>query len=156
MSLSIPTARTVLSPLPTAQRRCVTNSAFLKWLFAAGVVLLLKNRNISAFGDVDADGIVLSGHQVISFEGASKLVGLNAHDGIGGLVEVFAPAEDLGGDGIAFYFVGSPGQRGFHNERQKGFLDVSGFELGAGRNAVELLPDRFSIRDGFWIGCSRL
>jgi hypothetical protein len=71
----------------------------------------------SAFGDLDADGIVLPGHQVISFEGSPKLVGLNAHNGIGGLVEVLAPAEHLGGDGIALYFVGPSGQRGFHNER---------------------------------------
>jgi hypothetical protein len=80
--------------------------------------------------------VVLPGHQVISFEGPPKLVGLNAHNGIGGLVEVLAPAEHLGGHGIALYFVGPSGQRGFHNERKKGFLDIGGLELGAGQNAV--------------------
>ena len=124
-------------------------SAFLKWLFAAGVVLLLKNRNISAFGDVDADGIVLSGHQVIAFEGPPKLVGLNAHDGVGGLVEILAPAEHLCGHGVALYLVGPSGQRGFHNEFKKGFLDIGSLELGTGQNAVDLLLDRFSSRDGY-------
>jgi hypothetical protein len=93
--------------------------------------------------------VVLPGHQVIPFEGPPKLVGLNAHNGIGGLVEVLAPAEHLGGHGIALYFVGPPGQRGFHNERKKGFLDIGGLELWAGQNAVDLLLDRFSIGDGF-------
>jgi hypothetical protein len=62
-------------------------------------------------------GIALPGHQVIPFEGPSELVGLDAHDGIGGLVEVLAPAEDLGGHGIALDFVGPSGQGGIRDER---------------------------------------
>jgi hypothetical protein len=94
-------------------------------------------------------GIVLPGHQVIPFEGPSKLVGLNAYNRIGRLVEFLAPAEHLGGHGIALYFVGPPGQRGFHNEFKKGFLDIGSLELGTGQNAVDLLLDRFSSRDGY-------
>jgi hypothetical protein len=39
---------------------------------------------------------------------------------------------------------------------KKGFLGIGGLELGAGQNAVELLPNGFSGRDGFWIGYRRL
>jgi len=92
-------------------------ASFLEWSFLSEGAWFLKQRHIGTFGDLDADGIVLPGHQVISFECSPKLVGLNAHNGISCLVEVFASAENLSGHGIALYFVGSPGQHGFHNER---------------------------------------
>ena len=78
-------------------------------------------------------GIVLSGHQIIPFQGSSKLVGLNAYNRIGRLVEFLTPAENLGGHGIALYFVGPPGQRSVSTTYvKKGFLDIGGLKLGAG------------------------
>ena len=64
-------------------------------------------------------GVVFPGHQVVAFKGPPKLVGLNAHDGIGGLVEILPPPEHLRGDGVALDPVRLPGQGLYDHVLQK-------------------------------------
>mgnify|MGYP006302978209 CR=1 FL=1 len=117
--------------------------------YACRVVLMLECRDVGTLGDVDADGIVLSCHQVIAFNGSPKLVGLDADDWNGRLVEIFPPAEHFGRDRVTLDFTRSTGQRLFDHVFQKRLLSIRRVELRRILNSLELLANirRREIRD---------
>jgi hypothetical protein len=73
------------------------------------------------------------------FQGPAQLVGLDADDRIGRLVEVLPPAEYPGGDRVTLYFLRISGERLFYNKIEERFLSVGCPERRSGYDPPELL-----------------
>src|SRR5690606_40419256 len=94
-------------------------------------LLLDENGRVPAFGDVDSDGIVLAGDEIIAFERASQPAGLDAHDRIVLGVEIRVAAEDLyrNGEGLDAF---RPAGHGFFDDIAQEFMGAfRRLELGA-------------------------
>jgi hypothetical protein len=78
-----------------------------------------ERRQIAALRNVDADGIVLAGGQLIVLESAAQSPRLQTHDRIRLRVEAVIPPEDRDRDRVALQTIAPSGQRLTDQERRK-------------------------------------
>ena len=103
----------------------------------------LADGRVSALGNLDPDGIVASGGQIIMLERAPQSPGFEAHHGIGLRIEAVVAIEDLGRDRIALQPVGAAGQHLLHYVAEKAPAAFAGFKAGTVQDPLQLLTYRF-------------
>ena len=111
-----------------------------------------ESWHVGALGNVDAYRVLFACYQIVALQSPAELVGLNADNGIGGLVKVLFPSEHLSGHRVALYFLISSGKCFCNDKLQEFPLPVCGMELRAVKNPLHLPSDLFSGRRGILFG----
>src|SRR6185503_2776138 len=108
-----------------------------------------EDRDIRATGQIDANGVVLPGEQVVALERPPQASRLDPNDRVDSRVEVLAASEHAGGDRRLREVVGAAGQSFLDDEADEVARARGGVEVTARQNPVELFEDGLALRDVF-------
>ncbi len=108
--------------------------------------MLGEGRCVAALGNLDLNGIVPTGAEVVALQATAELARLHPHHRIGLRIEAAVAAEHLEGDRVSLQTVRAAGERLLDHEAQKGPEPIGCDELLAREDPLQFLSNRLRRR----------